>query len=85
MDGDLYDALREGNEQSTGDNVVADIRRQLSKAQLDTERLEWVMDILSLTDENPDEKALKLVGALMLGKKGRDAIDCARGTESANV
>ena len=44
----------------------------------DTERLEWVMDILQLTDceeRVADAKVIKLAGMVMAGKTGREAID----------
>lgn len=40
----------------------------------DTERLDWVLPILSLADGPTDLRALKLGAALVLGKTGRDAI-----------
>lgn len=44
----------------------------------DTARLDWVLDILSLGDDSKaDKKSLKLAGAIMLGKQGREAIDVA--------
>lgn len=44
----------------------------------DTERLEWVMDVLSLGDDTKaDRKAVVLGGAILQGKTGRDAIDSA--------
>lgn len=47
--------------------------------QTDTTRLDWVLDILSLgeDDAKADSKTLKIMGAIMLGKTGRDAIDAA--------
>lgn len=48
----------------------------------DTQRLDWVMDILSLTENNGDAKAMRLCAAVMLGKQGRDAIDTAMLSEA---
>ena len=50
----------------------------------DTERLDWVIDILSLGDDTKtDAKTVKLFGAIALGKQGRAAIDLAMGDAPA--
>lgn len=41
----------------------------------DTERLDWVIDAMMTNPEGG--KALVLAGALMMGLKGREAIDAA--------
>jgi len=63
---------------------VRELEAQLAEARKDTARLDWVLPIMSCTDgpeSETDERALRVAGALMLGKTGRDAIDAARGAK----
>lgn len=41
----------------------------------DAQRLEWVLPILSLAEGDGDARALRIAGALMLGKTGLEALD----------
>jgi hypothetical protein len=43
----------------------------------DTERLDWLLCVVSLDDGPTDERTVKIAGALMLGLTGREAIDMA--------
>ena len=65
---------------------IAELEAQLEESKKDSERLEWLFDILSLTDNDGDAKALSLANQVMRKCAGivdspRAAIDAARGAK----
>ncbi len=55
---------------------------ELAELRKDKERLEWCMSLLSLTGDSEaviDARTVRLGGALLLSKSGREAIDEAMG------
>lgn len=77
---ELEAALEAKHQQYTGAVI------QLAEARKDGERLEWLFDILSLTDNDGDAKALSLANQVMRKCAGlvdtpRAAIDAARGAK----
>jgi hypothetical protein len=53
----------------------------------DTERVDWLLAVLSADDCDPkiaDARAILLGAAIMLGKKGREAIDTAMENDDAH-
>lgn len=43
----------------------------------DSERLDWLLPVLSLAEGPTDERTIRIAGALMLNMSGRAAIDAA--------
>ena len=65
---------------------IAELESQLAAARRDSERLEWLFDILALTDNDGDMKAMSLANQVMRKCAGlvdspRAAIDAARGAK----
>ena len=65
---------------------IEELEAQLEESKKDSERLEWLFDILSLTDNDGDAKALSLANQVMRKCAGivdspRAAIDAARGAK----
>jgi hypothetical protein len=56
--------------------TISQLEAELEKYR---QRLEWVMPILSLaegpTEKTTDERAMKIAGALMMGKTGLEVLD----------
>lgn len=55
-------------------------KEEFESLSQDRVRLNWVMPVLSCTDDDSaltDQRAMHIAAALMLGKTGRDAIDTA--------
>lgn len=64
------------------ESEISDLRSRYDKAELDSARLNWVFPILSLAKGPCDERAMKIAGALMIGKSGREALDMAMGSDN---
>lgn len=52
-------------------------------ARSDTERLDWLLCVVSLAEGPTDARTMKIAGALMLGLEGREALDKAMDAEES--
>lgn len=65
---------------------IADLERQLAAARKDTERLEWVLPVVTgSNDAEADSRTVLLAQALFRGQDGRAAIDAARQQEGGGA